>query len=556
MIRPGETLEDGGTTQAAVAIVGAGPVGIALAIRLAGRIGNVVLVEAGGERFKSADHVDYFGAERVDDALHGPTDINRRRMLGGTSSVWGGRCIPFDPEDFAPTPARPGWAIPFSAFEAHLADALDFLDAGPPVYSAASVLPTRPLPLPSADLLLDRIERYSKPTNLWRKWRHHIEGRRDVTVIHEAACTEILTGADGARATGLALLTASHKRHTVLADTIVLACGGLETPRLLLASRGARPSGLGNDKDLVGRFYMAHLVSSAENAGFIRFRDPATARAFDFTRTTDGIYGRRMMLLTAEARQRETLPNIVFRPNRPAINDPAHRDAVLSTMFMVRNLLIPPEYERSLTTRKGRLPPSPAWRAHIANIARDLPGLGRFSANWVVRHMLATRKLPSVFLYRRDGLYPLEFNAEQMPTRESRVQLGTETDRLGLPRLLVQWRYQPADLEGICRAFRVFASAVSESGLGEVAFGPDLRETVQRALVAQGGHHIGTARMGGDPQSGVVDPDCEVWDCQGLFVAGTAVLPTSGFANPTLTAVALALRLSEHLVARTRRAAA
>ena len=137
-----------------------------------------------------------------------------------------------------------------------------------------------------------------------------------------------------------------------------------------------------------------------------------------------------------------------------------------------------------------------------------------------------------------------------MPSWDSRVTLGSETDSLGMQRLVVQWRYQKAELDAICCAYRVLASAVAQSGLGEVELEPDLLDSVRRALVPQGGHHIGTVRMGDDASSGVVDPNGEVWDCHGLFVVGTAVLPTSGFANPTLTAVALAFRLAEYLVLR------
>jgi choline dehydrogenase-like flavoprotein len=189
----------------------------------------------------------------------------------------------------------------------------------------------------------------------------------------------------------------------------------------------------------------------------------------------------------------------------------------------------------------------PAWREHIGNIVSDIPGLAQFSSKWVTQRMLAERKLPSVFLYRQDGRYPLEFNAEQMPNWDSRVTLGAETDPLGMPQLVVQWRYRNSELEAICRAYRVFASAVVQSALGEVELESDLRDSVQRALVPQGGHHIGTVRMGYDASSGVVDSNSGVWRCRGLFVAGTAVLPTSGFANPTLTAVALAFRLAEYL---------
>src|SRR5260221_11974755 len=160
MIRSGEGLADGGTTEAEVAIVGAGAIGVALAVRLSGRIGRIVLIEAGGTRFKPAHNLSFFKAEEIDDPRHAPTELYRRRMLGGTTSVWGGRCIPFDPEDFAPTSDRPGWPIAYGEFEAYVADALEFLDAGPSEFSATAALPNHLVPSGSysSDLVLDRIE--------------------------------------------------------------------------------------------------------------------------------------------------------------------------------------------------------------------------------------------------------------------------------------------------------------------------------------------------------------------------------------------------------------
>jgi choline dehydrogenase-like flavoprotein len=552
MIRSGATLADGGETEADLAIVGAGVMGVALAIRLAGRAGRVLLIEAGDERFRPADNVSFFTAESVDDARHAPTELYRRRMLGGTTSVWGGRCIPFDSEDFAPSPERPGWPIVFAEVDAHVPDALAFLDAGEPEFSANAALPVPPLPIGEApaDLRLNVIERYSKPTNVWRKFRDNLIRSADITVLEQAVCTEVLDDETAGRVVGLVIRTPSGGRHKILAESIVLACGGFETPRLLLASRTRRPHGLGNDRDLVGRNYMAHLVSSAENVGVLQFSVAASARAFGFTKTRDGIYARRMILLSPQARRREGLPNIVFRPSRPPMNDASHGSSVLSAMFLARSLLIPPEYARSLAAKLGSLPPLEAWREHGRNIIADIPGLTRFSGDFLARRVLASRKLPSVFLYRKDGIYPLEFNAEQLPNPDSRVKLGRETDSFGVPRLVLQWRYYEAELDAICRAYRVLASAFADSGLGRVELQPDLRTSIARALVPQGGHHIGTTRMGPDASSGVVDPNCEVWGVRGLFVAGTAVLPTSGFANPTLTALALAFRLAEHLARR------
>ena len=160
----------------------------------------------------------------------------------------------------------------------------------------------------------------------------------------------------------------------VVAATIVLACGGLETPRLLLASRRSRSCGLGNEHDLVGRFYMTHLVSNANNAGALRFaaqRPPAHSTS---TRHWMGLWASDDPVV-AEARRRESIPNIAFRPNRPPMDDASHRDPVLSAMFLLRSLLIPPEYARSLATKLGGALPSGAWRDHSCNIIFDIPAL-------------------------------------------------------------------------------------------------------------------------------------------------------------------------------------
>jgi choline dehydrogenase-like flavoprotein len=548
VIRAGDSLPEGGATEVEVAIVGAGAVGVAMAIRLAARVGRVALIEAGGAHFKHAQNLRFFKAAQITDARHPPTELYRRRMLGGTTSVWGGRCIPFDPEDFTPARGRSGWPIAFAEVDAHVSEALEFFDAGRPEFSAASALPTHPVSLDGSagDLVVDRIERFSKPTNVWRKWGAALARSREVTVIHGATCTNVVTNADGSRAIALELRTASNRSPKILASTIVLACGGLETPRLLLASRETRSCGLGNEHDLVGRYYMTHLVG---NVGDLHFAAAEIARAFDYGMTPDGVYGRRLILLSTAARQRDGIGNIVFRPTIPAIADASHHDPVLSAMFFAKSLIIP-EYARRLFAEAGGVSSSSMWRDHGANITFGLPRLCGFGVDWLKRRVCATRKLPSVFLYRTDGTYPLEFNAEHMPNAESRVLLGCETDPFGVPRLVVQWQARDSDIASICRAYRVLAAAVAKSGLGAVRLDPDLPGVVRRAVVPQGGHHIGTVRMGTDPHTGVIDPNGEVWGTHGLFVAGTAIFPTSGFANPTLMAVALAFRLAEHLVQR------
>jgi choline dehydrogenase-like flavoprotein len=127
------------------------------------------------------------------------------------------------------------------------------------------------------------------------------------------------------------------------------------------------------------------------------------------------------------------------------------------------------------------------------------------------------------------------------------VRLGTEHDALGMPRLHVDWRYTPGDIDTVSRAVALLAADFARQGLGSFDYRPEEVEAEATRYGAYGGHHIGTARMGSDPLRSVVDADCRVHGVRNLYLAGAATFATSGQANPTLTIVALALRLATHL---------
>jgi choline dehydrogenase-like flavoprotein len=137
--------------------------------------------------------------------------------------------------------------------------------------------------------------------------------------------------------------------------------------------------------------------------------------------------------------------------------------------------------------------------------------------------------------------------AEQRPHPSSRVRLGTARDALGQPRVVLDWRLAPEDRASIVRTLRIMGEMVRAARLGRIDVDDD---EAAWATLYGGNHHMGTTRMHADPRRGVVDPDGRVHGLANLFVAGTSVFPTSGCANPTLTAVALTLRLADHLRAR------
>jgi choline dehydrogenase-like flavoprotein len=185
--------------------------------------------------------------------------------------------------------------------------------------------------------------------------------------------------------------------------------------------------------------------------------------------------------------------------------------------------------------------------AHVRNVATEPFTTADFVLHLVRKRFLAPRKFPSIIVQPPSGRFSIDFHAEQQPNPESRVQLGTQHDKLGMPRLRVDWHYSSTDIHTVAEAFRMMAEELARSGCGRLEYQPD---TLEQSMVrdgAYGGHHIGTARMGASPSTSVVNSDCRVHGLHNLFIASSAVFPTSGQANPTLTIVALALRLADHL---------
>jgi choline dehydrogenase-like flavoprotein len=167
-----------------------------------------------------------------------------------------------------------------------------------------------------------------------------------------------------------------------------------------------------------------------------------------------------------------------------------------------------------------------------------------------MRRTLAQRKFPSVILRNRTNRFSLEVHGEQTPRADSRVTLTGKADALGMPQLRVDWRYSRGDIESARRTLDLIAQEFERTGTGRLEYDAGTFEEDLMRFGAYGGHHIGTARMGTDVRKSVVDPDCRVHSVDNLYVAGSAVFPTSSQANPTLTLIALSLRLGRHLAQR------
>ncbi len=530
--------------QTDICIVGGGAAGITLALSLMDSGLDVTLLESGGLSPEPLTQKLHEGVV-ADERLHTAPDRYRIRSFGGSTTLWGGRCMPFDEIDFEPRDyiAHSGWPIGMQDVLPYYPRANALCEAGDFAYTAASAF-TRPghgmRPMiegfDGASYSTDTLERFSCPTDFGARYRRRLE-QGPVRVLLHANLTSI-DQRDSALAGPAHVRTLLGNVFAVRARAYVIAAGGLETARLLLASPGLSGRGLGNAHDVVGRYYMCHI------AGTLGVMDLSRASAVwhGYEVSDEGIYCRRRFALRAVAQKALRAGNFVARLHHPRIPDAGHGNGILSMLYLARPF-IPYEYGKRLygdDTDASRL-------AHFWNVLRDAPGTALFLLRWLRTRNLAARKFPSIIVHPRNHRYSLDFHAEQEPNPDSRVTLDDSVDALGMRRLRVDWRYTAQDVATVRLALAELASEVQASGVGSFAYEPDEVEAEMTRYGAYGGHHIGLTRMGTDARTSVVDAHCRVHEAANLYVAGPSVFTTSSQANPTLTLVALALRLADRL---------
>jgi len=544
MILDANTVPTGSTLQAEVCVVGAGAAGISLALSLQEAGIDVLLLESGGDQADARNQALYAGSV-ADERMHSPLDRYRERRFGGSTTIWGGRCMPYDALDFEPRVqiAHSGWPIGMDALHPYYEAANKLCEAGDFAYTAeeAFTTPRRPLIAGFKEDVFstNTLERFSCPTDFGARYRQRLINGA-CRVVQHANVGAIELDETRRQVDHIQVRTLGGTAFTVRARRFVLAAGGLETVRLLLASPGASGLGVGNARDVVGRYYMCHLAGTI---GTLSFTEPRSVY-HGYEMSDEGIYCRRRLALRPQVQDRLGTGNFIARLHHPRITDPAHHTGILSLLYLAK-AVIPYEYGKRLhgeEKMKGG-----QWLAHLRNVLIDAPATAVFLTHWLRHRTLAARKFPSVIVYPRRPRYSLDFHAEQEPNPASRVSLSDARDELGMRRLHVDWRYTERDVHTVKASLAALAQAMRDSGVGSFDYAPDEVEHEMTRYGAYGGHHIGTARMGNDPADSVVDADCRLHELDNLYVSGAAVFPTSSQANPTLTIVAMALRLGDHL---------
>jgi len=524
-----------------ICVVGSGPAGLTLAIEAA-RQGKRVLVLESGSRHSNAGQQALSDADIVDPARHDDMSIAVSRRLGGTSNLWAVRCQPYDAIDFEP---RPGlvdatWPISHADILPFYDRAVAYLAAGANVFRA---------PIDGVDIKDDavdytRLERFSRVAAVQKEHAEEIE-RSELIDVRLNSTVVGMEFADG-RISTLVVAEPDGRRHRVPAATVVLAVGGLETTRQLLLLQREHPHLFGGTDGPLGRYYMGHVIGEVAD---VTFASDAIDAAYDFYIDAHGSYARRRLIASDEEQRRHRLLNTSFWPVVLPVADARHRSGFLSMVCFAFAIKPIGRLVIAEAIRKRHIPDDMPILPHIRNIIMDLPWAVVSVCRFLYARYIARPPMPGFFIRNAARRYGLSYHAEQSPQPDSRVTLSEAVDRLGMPRLRIDYRFARQDAEAVYRAHLQLADWLERTGSGSVEFRQPPEETVDAilAIAAHGTHQIGTARMAANPADGVVDANLRCFGVDNLYVASSAAFPTSGQCNPTLSIAAFAVRLADHL---------
>jgi choline dehydrogenase-like flavoprotein len=399
---------------------------------------------------------------------------------------------------------------------------------------------------PDGDVRATSLERWSLPTNFGRRYRAALRSSPLVTLVTKLTCTEIVCAPDGFSVAHLLGRTTAGNSVTVRARRYVLACGGLESTRLLLASNRCHRGGIGNHSDHLGHWYIAHASGCIAQ---IHLNTRPEETIYDFERDRDGVYVRRRFTFAPEFLVEHNLPNIAMWLENPELGDATHGSGILSLTYL---LLSSPlgRFLLSEGIRQGKLRTTrPAsLRAHLANVVRDLGVTVKFAVAFGYRRFLQKgHKAPGVYVPSASNTYSLFYHCEHLPHYSSHVALSTQRDALGVPRLRTRLRFQDEDVQGVIAAHEHLDRHLRRHRLGFVEYLDEDPEQAVREQLTDGYHQAGTSRMSISPEEGVLDADLAVHGFDDLFVVSSSAFVTSGQANSTFMIVVFALRLADHL---------
>jgi choline dehydrogenase-like flavoprotein len=501
-------------------IIGSGAAGITIAREFINTSHRVIVLEAGAASIEPRSQEPY--QSEVVGLNHNGIHIGRVRAFGGTTTLWAGQCLPLFDIDFQERPwiEHSGWPISRRDLAPFYPRAQSVMQLAPATHDIATWPQSAAAPPDySSGELTTYYSRFSPSPNFARAYASQLWAAENIHLITNANVVALQSTPDASAIHQVDARSLEGKQLSIRARYFIVCCGGIETARLLLASNSVEPNGIGNSRDVVGRYFQDH-------PGVIFPVRPRNAKQFsrwyDSFRQSDIRHCIKIAASESLQRSQQILHagGEIFYPAEP--DDPI--EAAKLVVNSIRNAHLRPQVPKALL-----------------RIAQRPDRVVRAVYRRYVKHQVASVGSSQPHL----GL-----SVEQQPNPQSRVRLSTSRDSLGMPRTVLDWKL--TELEG--RSISVLAHAIAREWkrLDLADLDPDAvpiqgREHGQHGGFTDASHHMGTTRMGTDPSTSVVDPHCRVHGYSNLYIGSSSVFPTGGFSNPTLTLMALSLRAADEI---------
>ncbi|MDQ1569923.1 MAG: hypothetical protein QOF79_597, partial [Actinomycetota bacterium] len=372
----GNDIAHGAQLRARLVVIGAGPAGIVSALEAAQRGVDVILIETGNTK-PNTRYQDLSIAHRQDPTVHAPVELTVRRQIGGTSAIWGGRCVPYDRIDFVQRDIAPGsvWPVGYDDVQKYAERTCQWMLCGRSVFDVTELehLPRHMIPgLQDGAVSTSSLERWSLPTDFGKVYFERLRDSGNLKVITDTTCVRINLDEDQTRVKDIQCKTISGNSFTVAADDVIVATGGLESTRLLLNSPGREGKSIGDHSSHLGHWYMAHLEGAIAD---LVLTTPVKETIYWYERDIDGSYVRRRFTFAENYQLEHGLPNISGWIANRELADASHNSAELSLTYLALispfgSLLASPAQRLSLTGTKvpgtpyGMVEQSSVW-AHI-----------------------------------------------------------------------------------------------------------------------------------------------------------------------------------------------
>lgn len=506
-----------------VCIIGAGAAGLALAHSLGGTKNSVCILESGG-----------LGYEHLPQRLSRGTsvgvpyealDLCRVRQFGGSTgrAGWGGWCKPFDVQDFEVRSWVPlsGWPIGRADLDPYYQAAAELLgiENMGAATSSGRIFPTM-------DQLFAEKCHLSPRADIGESLLPTLRSDPNLRVIVHATALRLKTNSSGDRVHSIEVASTRTKRFQVRANLFVLAGGGIENARLLLLSNEQNEAGLGNRHDQVGRYFMEHprvtwggLHPNPADSSLALYDPalPSRKRGLDASPACKSFEGFGLAVRPEARARMHLLGSRTWIKPSVDIRGAKGEEALQYTTFWLRKGRLHRDLLRSGS--QLLMHPSGAIAA----------GLARLTGSW-----------------RSPRHYRFVTILEQEPNPLSRISLDTKCDAFGSRCANLDWHISPLVRHTLEQVQAMIVDEMTKLGHKCWTYPQEAQKSIEPTYNWVR-HHMGTTRMSDDPRGGVVDSACRVHGIRNLFAAGSSIFPTGGNDMPTLTIIALALRLGQHL---------